>query len=187
MPEKYSFLLNDFNQCFQQLRHYDSQIVDIFKWGFALYTFIIATSIGLYQFGKEKVIDFSLSTTALLLLGVINGFILLMLMIRNRKYYVRVCRYINEQRCFFFEKLQTNFENLSGMYVDRQYPEYVNWRSTHSFFLYICTLFNSLLLSVAIYKNLKPNLISGLIALLLFVISIGMQLKLIHFQLTKSS
>ena len=32
-----SFLENDFNQCFEQDRHYDSQVVDIFFGGFHFY------------------------------------------------------------------------------------------------------------------------------------------------------
>jgi hypothetical protein len=35
-----TFLINDFNQCFNQARHYDSQILDIFKYIVTFFTAI---------------------------------------------------------------------------------------------------------------------------------------------------
>lgn len=43
-----NFLENDFNQCFEQVRHYDTQIVDIFKFLATFYTTVAGIAIGLY-------------------------------------------------------------------------------------------------------------------------------------------
>ena len=48
--EALKFLERDFNQCFQQMRHYDSQIFDILKFMFTAYTVLIGVALGLYQF-----------------------------------------------------------------------------------------------------------------------------------------
>lgn len=45
-----NFLERDFNQCFEQIRYYDSQIVNIFKHLITFYTTIAGISIGLFQF-----------------------------------------------------------------------------------------------------------------------------------------
>lgn len=49
--EAVKFLERDFNQCFQQMRHYDSQIFDILKFMFTGYTALIGVALGLYKFG----------------------------------------------------------------------------------------------------------------------------------------
>ena len=49
-----NFIENDFNQCFEQVRHYDSQIFNIFKYLATFYTTVAGGAVGLYQFSIEK-------------------------------------------------------------------------------------------------------------------------------------
>lgn len=49
IAEEYSkFLERDFNQCFQQMRHYDLQITGLMKFTFTSYTALIGIAFGLY-------------------------------------------------------------------------------------------------------------------------------------------
>ena len=149
--EALKFLENDFNQCFQQMRHYDSQITDLLKFIFTAYTALIGLAIGLYKYGLEKAIDFSSAAVASLSVGLIIGIFMFGVIIRNRVYFVQVARYVNEQREFYFKHKPVSFQNKSGMYTNSNQPPFYNWRSSQSWLSYISAALNSTLLAVIIY------------------------------------
>ena len=63
--EAVRFLERDFNQCFQQMRHYDSQLWDICKFSFTAYTALIGIAIGLYQYSIQKALDLTYAVIAI--------------------------------------------------------------------------------------------------------------------------
>lgn len=149
--EALKFLERDFNQCFEQMRHYDTQTFNILKFMFAAYSALIGVAIGLYQFGLQQSKDLSLPAIAALTIGLILGLFMFALVIRNRVYFVQVTRYINEHRNFFLKYKPLGFENKSGMYTNHEQPPYFNWRSSHSWLSYIVSLLNSVLFGVLLY------------------------------------
>jgi len=149
--EALKFLERDFNQCFQQMRQYDSQIFDILKFMFTAYSALIGVALGLYQFGLKENTNLSLPAIAALAVGLIIGLLLFAFIIRNRVYFVQVVRYINEQRGFFFNYRPMGFENLSKMYTNYNQPPYFNWRSSHAWLCYIVAALNSILLGTLLY------------------------------------
>ena len=158
--EAAKFLERDFNQCFAQLRHYDSQIWNICRFAFTAYIAILGTAIGLYQYSTEK--DFDLIPSAMVVLGTgfALGLLLFGLAICNRAYYVLVCRYINEHRKLFLEAKPLGFENVSGMYVNPAMPHYFNWGSWQLWLCYIIALFNSLLAALLTFYALEGHSMS---------------------------
>ena len=48
--EAAKFLERDFNQCFAQMRHYDSQIWNVCRFAFTAYIAILGTAISMYQY-----------------------------------------------------------------------------------------------------------------------------------------
>ena len=138
-----SFLSRDFTQCFAQLRHYDSQIWAICRFAFTAYVAIVGAVIGLYQYSIDRSIDLIPVAMCILSIGIALGFMIYGLIIRNRVYYVFVCRYINEHRGFFLNTQPLGFTNSSGMYVNSRQPPYFNWRSWQSFLAYITALLNA--------------------------------------------
>lgn len=138
--EALKFLERDFNQNFQQMRHYDAQIFDIIKFMFTAYSALIGVAIGLYQFGLKENYDFSASAIAALGVGLVLGLFMFALIVRNRVYFVQVVRYINEQRGFFLAFKPMGFKNKSKMYINHEQPPYFNWRSSHSWLCYIVAL-----------------------------------------------
>jgi hypothetical protein len=167
------FLERDFNQCMQQLRHYDAQIVDILKFTFTAYSALIGIALGLYQFGLKENKNLYLPAISALILGLIIGLLMFALVIRNRAYFVRVARYINEQRYFFLQTRPMGFENKSGMYTDYKKPPYFNWRSSHSWIGYIFAALNASLLGGLLY----------LLFLKIWAVVIGGSLMFFIFQL----
>lgn len=149
--EALKFLERDFNQCFQQMRHYDSQIFDILKFMFTAYSALIGVAIGLYQFGLKEDIDLSPPAIAALGVGLTLGLFMFALIIRNRVYFVQVVRYVNEHRGFFLKLKPMGFENKSRMYTNPGQPPYFNWRSSHSWLCYIVSALNSFLLGVLLF------------------------------------
>jgi hypothetical protein len=149
--EGIKFLMNDFAQCFQQLRHYDGQIVDLSKFAFAGYTAILGTATGLYQFAMKEGKDFTVPIALILASGLVFGVFLFALVIRNRVYFVQVARYINEQRGLFLDVKPLGFQNRAGMYTNPHLPPFFNWRSSQAWYSYIIAAFNSLLLYMLVF------------------------------------
>lgn len=145
------FLERDFNQCFQQMRHYDAQIVEIVKFGFTAYGAIAGAALALYRYGLDKGIDFRPAALAIVLVGLPLGLTLLALATRNRSYFVLVTRYVNEHRHLFLNGEPLGFENGTGMYVDRERPAYFHWTSSQSLLLGTLAILNSGLLGLGLY------------------------------------
>lgn len=152
--ETFKFLERDFNQCFQQLRHYDIQSLEILKFLFISYTVLISATIGLYQLGFKNSKNLTFFVIAVLVIGLIIGIFMFSIILRNRIYYVRVARYINEHRGFFFKFLPDGFENKSEMYTNYTEPKYYNWCSSHLWLSYIIATMNSVLFSLLLFISM---------------------------------
>ena len=149
--EAAKFLERDFNQCFAQLRHYDSQIWNICRFAFTAYIAILGAATGMYQYSNEA--NFDLISVAMVVLGAgfFLGLLLYGLVVCSRAYYVLVCRYINEHRKLFLEFKPLGFENISGMYVNPAIPSYFNWLSWQSCLCYAIALLNALLAAPLVF------------------------------------
>jgi len=157
-----SFLENDFNQCFEQIRYYDAQIVEILKYLATFYTTIASIAIALFQFTIEKIIDFSAALIIGLSIALLFGVCMFYLIVRNRVYFVFCMRYINEQRSLFLSAKPLGFENKSRMIFDYKKPPFFNILSSQSLWLYVLAILNSALLVFILYI---ANMSSGIIAI----------------------
>ena len=165
-----TFLMHDFDQCFQQMRHYDNQIVGITKFISTVYTSLIALGVGLYKYGIDQNIDWSFPVSVCLIGAMAFGIFMLMLTVRNRVYFVHVTRYINEIRCVFINLDSSVFKNISGMYTNLSQPPFFNWLSSQSFFLYLISSINSGLVGTVAYINescITGSIILGIVGLIL--------------------
>jgi hypothetical protein len=145
------FLENDFNQCFEQMRYYDSQIFEIVKHSFVVYSGLLGLSLTLYKLGLDNEKDFSFPAMAMLIVGVLFGLYLFALVVRNRVYFVLVTRYLNEHRSHFLKMGPLKFENLTKMYTNREQPPYFNWLSSQSWYMYLMATLNSTLLVAVVF------------------------------------
>ncbi len=152
--EAAKFLERDFNQCFAQMRHYDSQFWNVFRFTFTAYIAILGTAIAMYRYSIEKNINLTQAVIFILGAGLVLGLLNYCLAIRNRVYYVLVCRYINEHRKLFLESKPLGFENISGMYVNPALPPYFNWQSWQSLLCYIIAGLNALPAALLIFYAL---------------------------------
>lgn len=148
IQEGLKFLERDFNQCFQQMRHHDTQIFDILKFMFTAYTVLIGAALGLFKSNLQ--INLTIPIVISLIIGLIFGAFMLYLVLINRSYYVRVARYINEQRKLFLSFKPMGFENTSLMYTNAKQP-YFSRESTQIWLAYIVGALNSILLGVLLF------------------------------------
>jgi len=149
--EALKFLERDFNQCFQQMRHYDTQNFGILRFSFTGYTTLISVGLGLYQFGLKESKNFTLPIIAALSIGFVIGLFMFTLAMRNRIYFVRIARYINEQRGLFLQFKPFGFENKSTMYTDCKRPAFFNWHSSQAYLCYIMAGLNSALCGILLF------------------------------------
>jgi len=143
-----NFLNSDFNQCFEQMRYYDNQIVSIFKFMFVAYTFLTGVVTSLYQYFVTKEMNLQLPAILTLSVALLLGIFIFAIILRNRVYFVRVARYLNEQRALFLEFHPLGFENNTHMYTRSDQPLYFNWWSSQSWLIYIVACLNSMVLLV---------------------------------------
>lgn len=174
--EAAKFLDRDFNQCFTQLRHYDSQLWDVCKFAFTSYTALLGVAIGLYQYSLDKHVDLLPAAIAALGVGALLGLFMFCLTIRNRVYFVIVTRYTNEHRELFLRHKPLGFENVSRMYTNPRQPPFFNWRSSHAWLSYITAALNSVLLAVLVFIALHGYTWRWSAVVLVFLILFAVQL-----------
>ncbi|MGA7741098.1 MAG: hypothetical protein WCE40_04600 [Polyangia bacterium] len=145
------FLDRDFNQCFNQMRHHDSQILEIVKFALTAYAALVGAALAFYKYGLDKGADYRSPGVAISIVGLMLGIALLALVIRNRAYFVLVARYINEHRAFFLKDRPLGFANVTRMYTNPSQPQYFNWRSSQALLCYSLAILNSGLLGLVVY------------------------------------
>ena len=181
LDEKAKFLERDFNQCFDQMRHYDTQIIDIFKFSLTFYTFIIASIITLFELQKTHHLNTENSMVALILFTILAGLLMLCLILRNRLYFVKVTQYINEHRAFYLRDNPLQFTNQTHMYTDPARPNLFHPVSSHALLVYILAIFNASLL--VLLFNLLFNAFLWILSLVIFLLFILVQLLMIRILL----
>lgn len=186
--EALKFLERDFNQCFQQMRHHDTQIFDILKFMFTAYTVLIGAALGLFKSNLQ--VNLTIPIIISLIIGLILGAFMLYLVLINRSYYVRVSRYINEQRKLFLSFKPLEFENTSHMYTNAKQP-YFSRESTQIWLAYIIGALNATLLGVLLFILLASHdykwLIVVGVSFVLFSVQIAITIKYLKSQENKSA
>lgn len=180
---KLNFILVEYQECFEHMRHYDNIAQELFKFSFTYYSAIITLSIALYGFlFNEGTInpDSYLYFSLLFFLGFVIGCLLILLLVRNRKYFIDVAHQVNCIREFYMKDIDS-FANQLPFKTD--YPKVTNAKSSHFFIYYIFHLVNSIFLSISIdsfslfLKYKHTVLISLSIGILYFIFGIVFTFK----------
>ena len=177
----------DFSQCFAQARHYDDQIVDIFKYTFTIYTTLGGSALGLYQFSRDKGVDITGALVFVLSLSLLFGLIMLPIIIRSRVYFVICMRYVNEHRQLFLSVKPLGFLNKSKMYKNPNQPPYFNTFSSQSLMYYGMALANSVVFGIVLCILKSAVVVYLILSILLFVIQIVLSVRYLNAQEGKSA
>lgn len=181
--ESIKFLERDFNQCFEQMRHYNSQISNMCKFIWTAYTVLFTFIIGCHKHALDNPLyasEMRMACTGGLIVALAFGLCLYGIIVRNRIYFVLMARYINEHRGFFLSTQPLGFRNNSGNYDEWKSVPYFNPMSSQSFFMYITCFFNGIITGILSYHLLgkytclSANLVIGVASFcLLLILTIG--------------
>lgn len=142
--EAHELLVADFEQSYEQLRHYDDALRKTTEFGFGATATVLAACAAII--GQYALTTFTATVVAaLLLISAIAGMLLLFALAQSRVYFVRVARFVNEVRSHYLPTKPLGVENRAGMYVDAKYPPVLHPTSSHTMAVYFFSLCNALL------------------------------------------
>ncbi len=181
--ESVNFLIAEFNQSFEQLRHYDKIQSSLINFSLTGYTAIFSLSYAIYEFVKDYNFKFTI-LSLLLIISSFMGFILLLSFVRNRLYYTVIAKQINSLRNYFLNNSKLNYIKFNKSYLSPDNPKNYNIWSTDSIYIYLISLLNSILLGSGVFiiiffiKN-KKYASSWILSILLIIIIFSLELFVI--------
>lgn len=151
-------LIEDFSQSMEMHRHYDSLNWQITKFAFGEILVAIGAcwSVFNWDLAKEtspnlKWIVMSIICGASLVFGIISIFTI----VKNRVYFVRTSRHINELRHHVLQRQPYGFKNFTHFWEDPQYPRVKDYDSTQFLSLYMLIFLNMVISGSFMFSILK--------------------------------
>lgn len=181
-------LVNDFQQAFYMLRHYDDVNWNLTKFAFGQVLVSLGACWTIYykscELTNNKVLqDYSLiGMILILLLSAAFSFMTIIAICKNRSYFVKVSRYINEHRYFALACKRDIFSNISKIWNNPKYPKVKDWGSTQMICLYLlcfCYLLE-LVLAVILMLVTDVSFSKPIIVVVLFITAFWACLKVIY-------
>lgn len=159
--ESIDFLLSEYEQCFEHMRHYDSISNSIITFSLTGYIAVFTGLYSIYQINSPEHYKY-LFIIFLSLATLLAGFLFLMVFVRTKLYYTVVARQVNSLRRYFLENSELDFILYNKCYMDSDKPDYYSALSTYSLYLYLVCILNSSLFEVAVVvyylKILQQNI-----------------------------
>lgn len=144
-----TLLVSDFEQCFEQMRHYDDAFQGALQFAYTGVVAVAGASGTLLQIWHVNPLN--LATVSLILLfSSLAGVVILMLLAKNRVYFAKVARYVNEIRHLYLQKHPAGIANKAGMFDDVTFPQILDFGSTQTFQIYLVSAFDSFLFACGI-------------------------------------
>jgi hypothetical protein len=154
-----NLLVQDFSQCYQQLREYNAGARRILELGVGGTTTVVAAYAALVgKFGPTKPV--MLIGATLLFLAGTGGAILLVSLARNRVYFVTVARYINEIRSAYLEHAPGGVTNRAGIWANPSKPDLYDSASTQTTEISFFSVFVSVLFA-GFFATIYPLAVPG--------------------------
>lgn len=143
MTLEHELLKTDFQQCFEQMRYYDSIFWSTVKFMVTGYAVVFTATGGLLGLKLSSGIAWTGITVLLFFTG-FAGTLLLLVLLRSRMYYLRVARFVNEVRQAYINQKVMGVQNIAGLYTDPRSPKAMNPTSTQLITTYFTAICNSL-------------------------------------------
>lgn len=151
-------LINDFTQSMYTHRHYDTMNWNITKFAFGEILVAIGAcwSVFNWDLTKEatpnlKWIVMSIICGASLVFGIMSIFTI----VKNRVYFVRTSRHINELRHHVLQRQPYGFKNESHFWEDPTYPKVIDLDSTQFLSLYMLIFLNMCIAAAMVFSILN--------------------------------
>ncbi len=143
-----NFLLHDYTQSMMTHRHYDSINWDITKFSFGQILLAIGACWTIYTFDKADSNSRWLFMALVCFASWLFSILSLYAVVKNRSYFARISRHINELRDHAIKQKPMGFNNKANIWLDPTYPKVKDWWSTQFISLYFIGLL-SLILTIS--------------------------------------
>jgi hypothetical protein len=156
-------LIADFQQCMEMLRHYDIINWDLTKFAFGQMLVVIGacwTILCSNKSAHQSIIDVyndGLSNYiigAILILSSLFLLLVIMAILKNRTYFVKMSRYLNEHRNLALCNNDLGFENKSNMWHKWDFPKKIDYGSTQLYCFYLLAISFLVTLGFGLYSVL---------------------------------
>jgi len=164
----------DFQECFNQMRHYDNLIWQVTAGILSLDAAILVVIFNILDSKKtiKPVLSFLISGI-IAIGGLIIGLFTLYFILRTRIYYAKVARYVNEIRKQYLKENPLDIKNQAGLYTNPSLPKIANFKSSQLVPTYILILINTFFSLLGILIVIKDIALSIVISLSIMVFQIS--------------
>jgi len=179
-------LVSDFEQCFEQMRHHDDAFENLLQFAYTGVVAVAGASGTLLQIWHANPLN--VATVGLILLfSWMAGVVVVMSLAKNRVYFAKVARYVNEIRHLYLAKSTAVIANKAKMYTDWRFPPILDFGSTQTFQIYLASacdsfLFASGIITLIAYRNVSNHTeanVNWFWGILSFVASLVVEIVLI--------
>ena len=183
-------LIEDFSQSMEMHRHYDSLNWEITKFAFGEILIAIGACWSVFNWDLAKETSPNLKWIVMAIIcgaSLVFGIMAIFTIVKNRFYFVRTSRHINELRHHVYQRQPYGFKNESNFWENPYYPKVKDYYSTQFLSLYMLIFLNMFIAGTFTYSLLKyfqydNSLLIALAALLPLGVS-----WLIAFKVTKET
>lgn len=133
-------LIEDFSQSLEMHRHYDSLNWQITKFAFGEILVAIGACWTVFTLEPDSISDQNLKWFVMFLICLTSwlfGKLSIYTIVKNRSYFVRTARHINELRSHVLQRKPYGFENKAKFWDDSSKPKVRDWFSTQFSSLYM--------------------------------------------------
>lgn len=150
------FLIEDFSQSMETHRHYDTVNWDITKFAFGEILIAIGACWTIFTIGTGitecyKWLTMSIICASSWLFGMMSIYTI----IKNRTYFVRTSRHLNELRKKVIQRNPFGFNNSANFWADPTKPKVKDWVSTQFISLYMLSILTTAISFAAVLFLLK--------------------------------
>jgi len=159
-------LIEDFSQSMEMHRHYDSLNWQITKFAFGEILVAIGACWTVFTLEPETMSNQNLKWFVMFLICLISwlfGVLSIYTIVKNRSYFVRTARHINDLRNHVLQRKPYGFDNKANFWADPSKPKVRDWRSTQFTSLYMLTALTMLVGFATVYSIFQYNQIDSLL------------------------
>jgi len=151
-------LINDFTQSMYTHRHYDTMNWNITKFAFGEILVAIGACWSVFNWDLAKETIPNLKWIVMLIICIASlffGIISIITIVKNRVYFVRTSRHINELRHHVLLRQPYGFKNESHFWEDPTYPKVIDKDSTQFLSLYMLIFLNMCIAAAMVFSILN--------------------------------
>lgn len=152
------FMIEDFSQSMEAHRHYDSMNWQITRFAFGEILVAIGACWTVFNLDMVTNVNSNLKWIIMLIICVVSlifGIMAIFTIVKNRVYFVRTARHINELRHHVLSRKPYGFNNDTKFWDNPRYPSVRDYDSTQFVSLYMLVLLNMALAAAATFSLIK--------------------------------